>query len=89
MLEIWGSEMVLNRLVAPTFQVFLVAQQLRGQQAPERTQTAQCRHHGVFVIHVGILVALPAAQTAAEAIKASQFILVNANKIFIVVIFII
>lgn len=71
MLEIWGSGLVLNRLDAPTFQVFLVALQLRGQQAPERTQTSQCRHHGVIVVHVSIVVALPAAQAAAEEIKPS------------------
>lgn len=72
--------LVLNRLAAPTFQLFLVPLQLGGQQTAQRTQTAQRRHHGVFVIHVGIVVALPAAQTATEKIKASQFICITANK---------
>lgn len=76
--EVRGSGLVLVRQAAPTFQLFLVALQLRGQQAAQRTQTAQRRHHGVFVIHV-IVVALPAAQTATEKIKASQFICIIAN----------
>ena len=47
-----------------TFEVFVVSLQLRGQQAAQRAEAAERRHHRVFVVHVGVVVALPAAQTA-------------------------
>lgn len=57
---------VLLRVAALTFEMFLVSLQLGGQQATKRPQTAECRHHRVFIIHVGIVIALPAAQTTTE-----------------------
>lgn len=57
---------------ALTFQMSLVPLQLGGQQAPQGPQAAERSHHGVFVVHVGVVVALPAAQTAAGTRQLSR-----------------
>lgn len=55
-----------------TFQVFLVSLQFGGQQTPQGPQTAERRHHGVFIVHVHVVIAVPAAQTAAGTSSSSS-----------------
>lgn len=60
------------QLVALTFEMFVVPLQLRGQKAPQGTQATERRHHGVLIVHVGIIVALPAAQNATATSSSSS-----------------
>lgn len=55
--------LTLSHVAALTFQMFLVSLQLRGQQATQGTQAAERCHNRVSVIHVGVVITFPAAQT--------------------------
>lgn len=49
----------------PTFEVFLVSLQLRGQQAAQGPQAAQGRRHRVVIVHIGVFLTVPTGRTAA------------------------